>query len=365
MRLLMTTDTVGGVWSFTNELTRQLLQRGHAVHLVSFGRRPTQDQHGQITGQAGLTYTATDIPLEWMPDNERAFESGQCVLLEQIAAFHPDLIISNQFCFGRLDTAVPRIVVAHSDVLSWARACRPSALEPTPWLNRYTSMVQGGLLDAAAVVTPTAWMGKALTTNFFLPRNYFVIPNGAAAQPVTEHEPERKLQAITAGRLWDEAKGLDTLKDLDSPLPLLVAGENSFDTAQGDKSWPAHLQNLGPLSQSALHAHFRQSAIYICTSRYEPFGLAPLEAALCGCALVARDLPSLREVWGDSAVYFNDNGSLTNALHAMARDPSLLAQAQARAGKRAAQFTPERMADAYLALLQAVLRQPQAMSHVA
>jgi len=43
-----------------------------------------------------------------------------------------------------------------------------------------------------------------------------------------------------------------------------------------------------------LHRHFT----------YEPFGLAPLEAALSRCAIVANDIPSLREVWGSAAMYF-------------------------------------------------------------
>ena len=55
---------------------------------------------------------------------------------------------------------------------------------------------------------------------------------------------------------------------------------------------------LGPLAEEDLLALFQESAIYLCTSRYEPFGLAPLEAALCGCAVVANDIESLREVWG-------------------------------------------------------------------
>ena len=44
MRILMTTDTVGGVWTFTAELARQLLSRGHAVALASFGREPSEEQ---------------------------------------------------------------------------------------------------------------------------------------------------------------------------------------------------------------------------------------------------------------------------------------------------------------------------------
>ena len=54
----------------------------------------------------------------------------------------------------------------------------------------------------------------------------------------------------------------------------------------------------------ALLELFRTSAIYICTSVYEPFGWRRLKLRVCGCAVVARDMPSFREVWGDAALYF-------------------------------------------------------------
>src|SRR5262249_40439508 len=50
-----------------------------------------------------------------------------------------------------------------------------------------------------------------------------------------------------------------------------------------------------------------RSSIYAATSQYEPFGLAPLEAALSRCALVASDIPSFRELWDGAAVFFADN----------------------------------------------------------
>ncbi len=384
MRLLMTTDTVGGVWTFTSELTHQLLAQGHTVHLVSFGRAPSHEQQtwankltqassveleGTNTHSRGsFTYTASDLALEWMQDNQQVFEQGQALLLSRLQEHPMDIIVSNQFCFGRLGTSIPRIVVAHSDVLGWARACRPTALDPSPWLHRYTAMVQAGLLDAAAVVTPTASMGSALKTNFFLFNKCLTIPNGVSVAAAVEPVPERKLQAVTAGRLWDEAKGLDTLRHWEGdtpPMPLLIAGDNALDAGTPPTAWPPHLKNLGPLSRSDLHQHFRESAIYLCTSRYEPFGLAPLEAALCGCAVVARDLPSLREVWADAALFFTDTASLAATLDALANDPNILAEAQARACERAKLFTPERMADNYLRLFQSVLEQSQALQHVA
>ncbi|MDT5140680.1 MAG: hypothetical protein QOD58_4942 [Mycobacterium sp.] len=44
MRLLITTDTIGGVWTFSIELARELLDRGCAIALVSFGRKPSATQ---------------------------------------------------------------------------------------------------------------------------------------------------------------------------------------------------------------------------------------------------------------------------------------------------------------------------------
>src|SRR5262245_35733789 len=47
-----------------------------------------------------------------------------------------------------------------------------------------------------------------------------------------------------------------------------------------------------------------RTAIYAATSQYEPFGLAPVEAALSKCALVASDIPSFRELWDGAAGFF-------------------------------------------------------------
>jgi glycosyltransferase involved in cell wall biosynthesis len=43
--------------------------------------------------------------------------------------------------------------------------------------------------------------------------------------------------------------------------------------------------------------------VYAAPARYEPFGYAPLEAALSGCALVLGDIPSFRELWEGAALF--------------------------------------------------------------
>ena len=358
MRLLMTTDTVGGVWTFTSELSEELLRRGHAVTLVSFGKMPSDEQSAWAVEQQAahgerFQLTVSMAPLEWTQENGLSMSEGEPVLAKIAEQFQPDLLIANQFCFGATNLKLPRIVVAHSDVLSWARACKLAALTPTPWLNQYTMLVQGGLLQADALIAPTQSVLQGLTMNFFLPSGGSVIPNGRRIA-VPDTLPERKLQAVSAGRLWDEAKGLDLLAACDLPLPVLVAGETRFEGESAAEP-PANVRLLGPLSSDQLQKLFRESAIYLCTSRYEPFGLAPLEAALCGCAIVARDLPSLREVWGDDALYFRDAEGLTAQVRSLTESRHALPAAQERAQRRAAQYTVERMTDAYLAVFESVL----------
>jgi glycosyltransferase involved in cell wall biosynthesis len=190
-------------------------------------------------------------------------------------------------------------------------------------------------------------MRDALQANFEVPSRCHVIPNGRTLQCKTENLP-RKLCAVSVGRLWDEAKGLRTLVEIASPIPIRVAGEDRF--AEISALPTQNLATLGPLPEKELLHVFRSSSIYLAASFYEPFGLAPLEAALCGCAIVARDLPSLREVWGAGASYFSDAAELEKLLCELAVNHSWLHQAQLASIARAQLFTAKRMATRYFRL---------------
>ena len=63
----------------------------------------------------------------------------------------------------------------------------------------------------------------------------------------------------------------------------------------------------GELNEAELRHLYTRASIFVGTSRYEPFGLSPLEAALSRCALLLNDIPSFREIWGESACYFQTN----------------------------------------------------------
>jgi len=349
----MTTDAVGGAWTYTRELSTQFLCRGSSVALVSFGRAPTVAQRVWVDGQTArwggrFIFVASETPLEWMQENAGAYSLGEPLLLNLAESFGAELLLSSEYCFGALPCAIPRIVVAHSDVLSWAQACGKAPLEPSEWLTQYCALVSEGLRGADAVVAPTAWMLNALAGHFQIPRAAKVIANGRALPEIRTDGP-RRLQAVTAGRVWDEGKNVQVLAAVDPILPMLVAGELGH---RGSPCSRTHngLYFLGRLSEERLIELFQMSSIYICTSRYEPFGLAPLEAALCGCAVVANDIPPLREVWGDAALFFDGPVSLSPLLAELCRDRVFLDETRERSLAHARRFTPDRMAVEYLHL---------------
>jgi glycogen synthase len=367
MRILITTDTIGGVWTFTRELVAGLLEAGCEIILVSFGRSPSEPQR-QWTSEMRWRWrrhfrsAVYDAPIEWMQHNEDAYTRPAKSLMQLIEECRVDLLHSNQFCFGALPIDVPKVVTAHSDVLSWARACREDTLDDSVWLRRYCSLVSTGLAGAQAVVAPTHWMLRALGESYDLPEDQRIIANGRSIP--SSPQPFRKLQAITAGRLWDEAKGIYLLSEVSSPIPLLVAGDAAFDGVTA-ASVLEKVRMLGPLVENAVLEIFRESELYICTSRYEPFGLAPLEAALCGCAILAHDIPSLREVWKDGALYFTDATSLSELLYKLHSDRELLAKAKACSSVQAQIYSREKMTSAYLALFRQVLARHKEVAHVA
>ncbi len=361
MRILMTTDTVGGVWTYTRELAAGLLDEDASTSLllVTFGGTHSNEQAEWLQRMRAaygkrFAFEATTLPLEWQPENQKAYVYAEPLLRRLAKSFGAEVFHTNQFCFGALPVACPKVVVAHSDVLSWARAVRGDAgLPESEWLKTYVELVSAGLQGASVVVAPSAAMLSDLRNGFDVQTALRVIANGRDVRPL---RIAKKLQAVTAGRVWDEAKGMAVLEDLFSPVPILIAGETTSASATYDAERLRRRVLLGRLSEAATLELFAESAIYLVTSLYEPFGLSAIEAAQCGCAIVARDIPSQREVWSDAATYFKSADDLKAALEHLAANDEILHQAQGKALVRArGMYSREMMTRSYLTLYRELL----------
>jgi glycosyltransferase involved in cell wall biosynthesis len=192
------------------------------------------------------------------------------------------------------------------------------------------------------------------------------IPNGRGPGLLRPGRKAKEPLILSAGRLWDEAKNLDAVCRVAPGLPWQVCAAGSADHPDGRKAPLPSIHWLGVLSAAELAAWYARAAIFALPARYEPFGLAALEAALSGCALVLGDISSLREIWGDAALYVppNDADALWNALHQLIKSPTALAEHQRKSTAKARFYTPQRMAEAYLKAYGELLSPPQAEASV-
>src|SRR5882762_1847744 len=152
MHVLVTTDTISGVWTYTRELVSGLVSRGLRVTLVSLGEVPLPEQTAWMDNLHGLDYRPTAFRLEWMHEGEHDYKDSAAYLKSLVEEIQPDVLHLNQFCYGDLPVDVPRVVVAHGDLITWWLAVHGHEPKSARWLHRYREAVVRGLLGATAVV---------------------------------------------------------------------------------------------------------------------------------------------------------------------------------------------------------------------
>lgn len=355
MRVLMTADTVGGVWTYACELIAALAPHEVEVTLATMGGALSPAQARRAAALPGLDIVEGRFALEWMPDPWRDVDAAGDWLLDLAARVAPDVVHLNGYAHAALAFPAPVVVVAHSCVWTWTRAVR--GCDPGPEWAEYRRRVTAGLAAAAVVVAPTAAILTAITGAYGVAPRTRVIPNGCSA--AARRPGSKAPMVLCSGRLWDEAKGLADLVACAPRVewPITVAGPLS-PPGEPVARVPRRVEALGPLAGDELAAWMARASIYALPARYEPFGLSVLEAALAGCALVLGDIPSLREVWGETAVYVppGDPGALGFALNALIRDPLARGARGALARSRALRLSGSRMAAAYRALYAEIMR---------
>lgn len=178
-----------------------------------------------------------------------------------------------------------------------------------------------------------------------------VIYNGCDASDFQVLKKEEKIFAM--GRIWDEAKNLGILGQISerAPYPVYIAG-NKTNPSNGKEINLAQVHLLGQLSREDVKKQLGESLIYVLPAKYEPFGLSALEAALSGCFLILAEIPTLREIWLDAALYFNPENpeSLLHAVNLAYKNPKQRLALRNRSFERAQFFSLEKVCQQYLQL---------------
>lgn len=349
----MTADAVGGVWCHAIELARALAPRGLEVVLAVMGPPPSEAQRAQASRLPNLRLAVRPFKLEWMEDPWEEVEKAGAWLLGLEREFEPDLIHLNGYAHGALPWSAPVLVAGHSCCLSWWKAVKGGDAPPA-W-GRYAAAVRAGLAAADSVVAPSAAMLASLEEHYGPLPPSRVIPNGREFEFI--FPGHKKAMVLCAGRLWDEAKNVRAVRAIAPELswPVWIAGDCTGP--DGRDIEPPNVRCLGRVPEDEMPALFAEASIFAHPAKYEPFGLAILEAAIAGCALVLGDIPSLRENWDGAALFVppEDSTALRESIQRLIMQPRLLADFAARARTRAGSFGSARMASKYLEVYSALL----------
>jgi len=365
VHVLVTADSLSGSWTYTRELVTGLVTRGTRVTLVSFGEIPLPEQTSWMDHLHGLDYRPTAFRLEWMQEAEEDLAESSAFLAALVRELRPDILHLNQFCYGNLPVDVPRVVMAQGDLITWKNAVHDRPRRPDRSLTWYRNTVAEGLAAADAVVAPSAWMLERISVCYGRPRRGEVIYPGR--NPIFFNPYVNKDDCVLAvGRLVDASKQVFLLTQQPYSVPVCIVGAEhtvpvpripiradvKVDTEQ------TSVAIRGPQTEAQLRALYSRAAIYAATARYEPLGMAALEAAFSRCAIVANDIPSFREIWGDAALYFrtNDGASLADKIRLLNADrPMRRAYAEMAYTRARERFTTKRMIDDCLQLYRSLV----------
>src|SRR3954466_5858613 len=102
MKLFMTTDTIGGVWSYSLELSRALQPAGVQIALATMGPPPTDDQRAESRAIPNIHLFESTFKLEWMDNPWQDVARAGDWLLDLESEFHPDIIHLNGYAHAAL-----------------------------------------------------------------------------------------------------------------------------------------------------------------------------------------------------------------------------------------------------------------------
>ncbi len=355
-RVLISTDAVGGVWRHAIDLARSLNGVGISCVLAGLGPPPADRSEAEALATA-TNLVWTGLGLDWM-QHDAAAVAGIGAALAQVARQRgADLLhlnLPSQAAGVPHDMAV--VAMSHSCLPTWWAAVRK---EPLPvayhWQQEATRL---GMDRADMVLAPSRSHAEALERAYGRVDGLRVLHNATSGPEAPPGAGPRRPVVLAAGRWWDEGKnaGMLDLAAARASWPVELAG--SLTGPDGTHIDLAHARSLGALPPSALRARMREAAIFASPSLYEPFGLAVLEAAASGAALLLADIPTFRELWADAASFVAPDRpeSWMQAISLLADDEDRRRALADAARERAASFTPARQLEGLLETYEAAMQ---------
>jgi len=268
---------------------------------------------------------------------------------------------------------VPTVVTIHDLIPLLLREYRGG-----PLVRAYTALVSTTAPYADLVLTDSEASRQDIITHLGLPAERVrAIPLAADSRysplPTPEDAAIRARYALPP-RYALYLGGMDVRKNVETVLrayrwvgpalgewlPLVVAGQlpqrdSRFAPDPRRQARELALEEgwvhfIGAVEEADKPALYRGATVFLFPSRYEGFGLPPLEALACGTPVVGSDAASIPEVVGNAGVLLDpdDAEGMAGAILQLAQDDAFRAEMSRRALAQAARFSWQRTAQATL-----------------
>ena len=202
----------------------------------------------------------------------------------------------------------------------------------------YKTLQHGLVRTGAQVITVSDFSRQRIAARLGLdPAEIAVINEGAEHILRVVGDPDtlvrhglhpRGFALVVSNRV--EHKNLAALQDTAALLArrgivIAVAGGIDRDVFQSTSGAGFEERRLGRVSDAELRTLYENAACLLFPSRYEGFGLPPIEAMACGCPVIAARSGAVEEICRDNALYFvsGDSRSVIQVVERLLDEPGL------------------------------------------
>jgi glycosyltransferase involved in cell wall biosynthesis len=354
-----------GIGYHVEYLIRALLATGELNEIILFSNRePLFDG----TPPAGVRWPRRHLfPKRaiWMQFHLPLLVREEKPDLTHYVNFHAPLLTSAPFVVTFHDLSV----FHHPEFFTWkkrvlSRRMMPILARRALAIITVSETVRGEIIETLRVPGDRIFVVPAAPGDIFEP----VVDTGGLASALARHgitgpyilfvgtlEPRKNLDGLM--------RAFDLLKN-ETKLPhrLVVVGGRGWKYAPIYRTveMVAHreaVQFLDYVSLEELPALYAGADLLVFPSFYEGFGVPPLEAMRCGAPAVVSDIPVMREVVGEAAVFVDprDTKAIAEGMRGVLEDPSLASRLRQLGFERGRLYTWERSAREMIAIYKRLL----------
>lgn len=142
----------------------------------------------------------------------------------------------------------------------------------------------------------------------------------------------------------------------------LVGGASARVFGKVGEATGTNVVRLGRVNDAQLKALYENAGMFLFPSRYEGFGVPPLEAMSLGCPVVSSNSSAMPEVLGDAACFFSidDKQEFIRAIVEVASDETLRGALKQRGDARAKMYSWTKSGEGLLSLVKQITKLPEA-----